>query len=249
MVTATENLTMCPENSVIDCACLIHGTVYDWTYVEKLYSMLNRHLSNAIRFHVYTEKERPVPAPMIKHELEHWGIDGPRRAWWYKIQLFNSGHHAGPLLYFDLDTVIVGNIDWITQLPLKFFWSLQDFKYLWRPQHQGINSSVMWWNTTAFDSIWKTFNAQNLPHLMKQYPGDQDYITKQLDPKFVRFFPQDRIQSWRWQCLNGGYDFKRRIYKQPGLGTTIAQESSVLIFHGRPKPAEIQDPAILDHWK
>ena len=95
----------------IDCACVIHGDAYSWTYVERLYNMLSRHVTPGIRLHVYTEADRSVPAPMIKHALTDWSISGPRRAWWYKMQLFNTQHHAGPLLYFDLDTVIVRNID------------------------------------------------------------------------------------------------------------------------------------------
>ena len=71
----------------IDCACVIYGDTYSWTYVERLYSMLNRHLSADIRLHVYTEAERPVPDPMIKHVLTSWGDLGHRRNWWYKMQL------------------------------------------------------------------------------------------------------------------------------------------------------------------
>jgi hypothetical protein len=27
----------------VDCACVIHGAGYDFTYVDRLYNMLNRH--------------------------------------------------------------------------------------------------------------------------------------------------------------------------------------------------------------
>jgi hypothetical protein len=37
-------------DSITDCACVIHGTGYDWQYVEKLYNMLSRNLPNGIRF-------------------------------------------------------------------------------------------------------------------------------------------------------------------------------------------------------
>ena len=29
----------------IDCACLIHDTLYDWSYVDKLYRSLDRNLT------------------------------------------------------------------------------------------------------------------------------------------------------------------------------------------------------------
>ena len=134
-------------NGPIDCACVIYGDTYSWTYVERLYNMLSRHLSAGVRLHVYTEAERPVPAPMVKHVLTSWGDLGHKRNWWYKMQLFNTEHHAGPLLYFDLDTVIVQSIDWIVQSNLDYFWAIRDFKYLWRPTDYGVNSSIMWWDT------------------------------------------------------------------------------------------------------
>lgn len=246
MDTTIKTLT---TTGPIDCACVIHGNVYDWEYVEKLYNMLNRHISVGVKLHVYTEQHRSVPAPFIKHELIDWGISGARRGWWYKIQLFNSVHHAGPLLYFDLDTVIVDNIDWIWNLPLKYFWALQDFKCLWRPGFQGINSSVMWWDTRNFDYVWKNFQSDNLSSIMKQHAGDQDYLTREINSKLLRFINPDRVKSWRWQCLNGGYNFKQKIYYTPGVGTQIPDYTSVLIFHGKPKPADIKDPIITQHWQ
>ena len=105
----------------VDCACVIHGTGYDWTYVDRLYNMLNKHISRGVRLHVYTEADRPVPTPYIKHTLTDWGISGPKRAWWYKMQLFNPDHFRGQLLYFDLDTVIVNNIDWICNRAPEYF--------------------------------------------------------------------------------------------------------------------------------
>jgi hypothetical protein len=237
------------ELTEIDCACVIHGDVYDWSYVDKLYNMLDRHISAPIRLHVYTEGHRLVPAPMIKHDLADWGISGPRRSWWYKMQLFNTAHHAGPLLYFDLDTVIVNNIDWIFGLSLQHFWTVRDFKYLWRPTHQGVNSSIMWWDTRQFDYVWKNFAQKDLAYIMKQNQGDQDYITRAIDSRNLRFFNTNSVKSWRWQCVDGGYDFKQRIYKTPNSGTTITADTSVLIFHGRPKPDQIADPAVLCHWQ
>ena len=49
----------------IDCACVIHGTAYSWDYVERLHSMLSRHITPGIRLHVYTEADRPVPEPVV----------------------------------------------------------------------------------------------------------------------------------------------------------------------------------------
>lgn len=232
----------------IDCACVIHGHSYDWSYVDRLYNMLSRHISPGIRLHVYTEADRTVPAHMIKHELVPWQLKKPKHAWWYKMQLFNTEHHCGPLLYFDLDTVIVRNIDWIWNQPLSHFWTVKDFKYLWRLNYCGINSSVMWWNTQTHSYVWQKFIEQGIDATSKQYPGDQDFLTATIPQNQCRYFDTNKVQSWRWQCFDGGYDFRRRKHKSPGTGTNITDHTSILVFHGQPKPASIADPVILQNW-
>jgi hypothetical protein len=190
-----------------------------------------------------------VPAPYIKHPLADWKIGGPKRSWWYKVQLFNSEYHRGPLLYFDLDVVIAKNIDWIWKLKTRHFWAVKDFKHLWRPAFQSINSSVMWWDTTQFDWVWRNFQDLDLSQTVKRFHGDQDYITSVITEQERRYFNTDWVKSWRWQCLDGGYDFKRRVWKTPGSGTDINDNTSILVFHGNPKPDQTQDSVIVQHWR
>lgn len=232
----------------IDCACVIHGDTYGWHYVDRLYNMLTRNLSRPVTLHVYTEASRPVPAPYVKHELEDWGINGPKRAWWYKTQLFNSAHHAGPLLYMDLDVVITNSIDWIWQCNTHYFWAVKDFKYLWKPTHVGINSSVMWWDTQRFHYVWQQFLKNDRRTTFLRYHGDQDFITDTVDKQTQRFFDIDRVKSWRWECLDGGYDFKKKQCKIPGAGTNVNPSTSIMIFHGNPKPDQITDSTVLAYW-
>ena len=236
-------------SSPIDCACVIHGTGYDWKYVDRLYSMLCRHLSKPVKLHVYTEAERLVPLPYIKHNLIDWKIGGPRQAWWYKVQMFNSKNHRGPLLYFDLDVVITKNIDWIWQLKTRHFWAVKDFKYIWRPEYQAINSSIMWWDTTQYDWVWQKFINLDLNQTIKRFHGDQDYINSVISDQQRRYFSTDLVKSWRWQCLDGGYDFKRRTWITPGSGTNISDNTAILVFHGNPKPDQTQDPVVVQHWQ
>jgi hypothetical protein len=165
------------------------------------------------------------------------------------MQLFNTKHVAGPLLYFDLDTVIVGNIDWILGKPLKYFHAVRDFKYLWSPNSTGINSSVMWWDTTQFADVWTRFASSDLSQIQLQYRGDQDFMSHTVPENQRRFFEIDRVKSWRWQCKDGGYDFKKRRHLTPGTGTLIDHTTKIMIFHGRPKPDQVQDLVILQHWR
>jgi hypothetical protein len=238
-------------DGITDCACVIHGTGYDWQYVEKLYNMLKRNLPQGIRFHVYTEADRPVPSHMIKHALKEWpGIGGPKREWWYKMQLFNPEHHSGNLLYFDLDCVIISDLEWIPMLSTECFWTIRDFRYLQRQSHSGMNSSVMWWNVAQYAHVWEGFDKLDINKVVIQYPGDQDYLGVVVDPTQRRYFDPHHVKSWRWQVADGGYDFASRRPKKPGSGAHIGDNTSILVFHGRPKPHECTaDPIIAGHWQ
>lgn len=234
---------------IINCACVIHGNVYSWDYVTRLHNMLSRHISVDFKLHVYTEANRPVPSNMIRHVLPEWHIGGPKKSWWYKLQIFNADHYQGPLLYFDLDTVITQNIDWIWQNDLHYFWTVRDFKYLWRSASVTANTSIMWFDTVKFSYVYTDFLDRGINQIMRRHQGDQDYVSEVITQPQRRFLDQERIKSWRWQALDGGFDFTRRTYLNPGSGTQLDKNTSVLIFHGKPKPAEIQDPVVLQHWQ
>lgn len=235
---------------ITDCACVIHGNAYDWTYVERLYNMLVRNLNGDVRMHVYTEHDRSVPPHMVKHILTEWpGISGPRKSWWYKMQMFNAAHHSGDLLYFDLDVVIVNDINWIITAPTDFFWTIRDFRYLQKPSLQTMNSSLMWWNVSRFAWVWKQFSGCDINELTRRYPGDQDYLHAVIDHNQRRFYPDGHAESWRWQVYDGGLDFRSRRTKAPGQGTVIKPTTSVLVFHGRPKPHQVTDPVLAEFWR
>jgi len=237
------------SDQIVDCACVIHGSGYDWKYVERLYNMLTKQIPQGIRFHVYTEHHRSVPPHMIKHILEEWpGITGPKKSWWYKMQLFNPEHHKGDLLYFDLDVVIARDLSWIFKLPTDYFWGIRDFRYLQNTTTQVINSSVMWFNVSKFSYVWDKFVKDGVQTVVGRFQGDQDYITKAVDVNKRRHFEDKYFESYRWQCLDGGYDFKFRKHKAPDTGVRIAPDTAVVVFHGKPKPHEVSAPEIVTLW-
>jgi len=236
-------------SSTVDCACLIHSDGYSWQYVERLYNMLSRYLRKDFRFHVYTEADRPVPSTMIKHSLTPWhNISGPKRSWWYKLQLFNPEHISGNMLYFDLDTVMVRPVSWITELDPAYFWAVRDFRYLQGNRRPLLNSSVMWFDVSKYSYVWTTAKDQDMQRLARQYHGDQDFIAATVELAKQRLMPESQIQSYRWECLDGGFDFQKRKYNAPGTGIAVADSASIIAFHGNPKPHEVQDPVVQRYW-
>jgi hypothetical protein len=236
-------------DQIVDCACVIHGTGYEWQYVERLYNMLVKQIPQGIRLHVYTEHHRSVPPYIIKHCLDEWpGIGGPKRSWWYKMQLFNREHFDGPLLYLDLDVVVVRDLGWITDCHTDYFWALRDFRYLQRKNISNINSSVMYFDVSKFSWIWDDFVQKNINDVVKQFPGDQDYLGHVLNVNQRRLFEDRLFESYRWQVLDGGYDFQRRCHRQPGAGARVAGDTAVVVFHGQPKPHQLPPGELRTIW-
>lgn len=235
----------------IDCACVIHGNKYDWRYVDHLYRMLARSTTRNIKLHVWTEAKRSVPEPYIKHELTEWvGVSGPRKSWWYKMQMFDPRYGiTGPMLFFDLDIVVVASIDWILDLPLDRFWGVKDFRYLWRADRHEINSSIMYWDQSRYHWIWEGWTRQDRAATIKKFAGDQDYLNSVIPRDQIGFLDPQKILSYRWQIKDGGWSNHTRSHRSPGAGANIPAGSSVIVFHGDPKPHEVHEKSISQHWQ
>jgi hypothetical protein len=162
--------------------------------------------------------------------------------------MFEPGRISGRLLYFDLDTVIVDNIDWIQDLDTRYFWSIRDFRHLWRPSWKGMNSSVMLWDTTRFGWVWKEFQKNDVKTQARLFHGDQDFLNSVLTEQDLRFIDESLIKSWRWQIKDGGMDMKTRVYRRPDAGSVLLPGTSIVIFHGQPKPHEVHDAVITRFW-
>jgi hypothetical protein len=234
--------------AVVDCACVIHSDGYSWDYVDRLYSMVSRNFSRPVRFHVYTEADRVVPDHMIKHELVEWsGVAGPRQSWWYKMQLFNDRLFSGQLLYFDLDVMITGSLDWIQQLPVRNFYAIHDFRRLWKPTSRTINSSVMYFDTAEYSYVWDKFQQRSLGSIINSYKGDQDFITEAVESRNLRYFDLNRIVSWRWQIVNDGFRQRKPSNSKPAV-LKVPDSASVVVFHGNPKPHEVDNAIVEKYW-
>jgi len=232
-----------------DCVCVIHGDRYPWLYVDRLWVMLCRNLSVPPRLHVFTEPHRPVPHHMVRHDLREWPeISNTRRAWWYKMQMFDPGHDLGTVLYLDLDVVISASLDWVQGLDTGRFWAIQDWRRLWRPSWDGINSSMMYWDRRRHTGIWSKFVDQDLRAVTRQYHGDQDFLSVAIPRDQRAYFDTSLVRSWRWEIRDGGMDTKTRRYLRPGAGSIVPAGTAVMVFHGTPKPHDTQDPVIQRLW-
>ena len=126
-----------PKRYVI---CLKYGDKYDAEYVNKLHSMVSRHLTLDHEFVCFTEHPKGINPDIKIMPLDvHHDIKG----WWYKPLFFNPLLGIeGTLLFLDLDLIIFRNIDYLfTHKPGQFL-IIRDFNRRMIKNYQKFNSSV-----------------------------------------------------------------------------------------------------------
>lgn len=170
-------------------ACVwVKGNVpYGVEYVAKLRGMVGRHLSQPFRFVCLTDRPELLPANVegIKIALPK-GLFG----WWAKVELFSSRHgFTGRMLYLDLDTLVVSDLQPIVDYPAPF--ALVPHAGTFNGKHglavvKRFNSSVMAWDAGTQDHIFNNFDPAKTP---KRLWGDQDLIGEQSP--LAAFFPAE----------------------------------------------------------
>lgn len=199
------------------------GSYYDQEWVLKLKRGVERHLSVPHRFVVLTDT--PVEG-VTCFALEH---DWP--GWWAKVELFRPGVIQGPTLYLDLDTVLVGSIDGLSDLPYDFAM----MRNIWQAHMPG--SAVMWFRK-APHKVYEMFKGQ-AEYVMDEYinrggpyMGDQAFIWDALDRK-VSYIDEcpGLIRSYRRHCQEG-----------------IPEGCSLVAFGGAMKPNNVDAKWVKESW-
>ena len=100
-----------------------------------------------------------------------------------------------------------------------------------------------------YSHIYYDFNPKVIAEQKSRWHGDQDYIHEHLPKDEIEYFDIQRVKSWRWECLDGGYNFEKKQHLAPNTGTKLTDLTSVLVFHGKPKPNDTTDSLIVCHWQ
>lgn len=188
-------------------ACVLKsGGIYDAEWVRKLNAGVAKHLPVDHRFVCLSD----VDVPCERIPLEH---DWP--GWWAKIELFKLD---GPVLFFDLDTVIVGDLSDIAGLATRTpFAALRDF---YRPE--GIGSGVMAWRGDV-SALYDAFAADP--------EGWQAHVGKRGDQGFIEDVA-DLASIARLQDAMPGQIVS---YKAHHCKDGIPDDARVVCLHGKPK--------------
>lgn len=191
--------------------------------VPWLKRQVDRHVTVPHRFVCLTDLERIEGVETIR--LKHnWP------GWWSKIELFTPGLLNDKVLYMDIDTVILQNIDDLCLHPHNFT-ALDNISH---PNCGEIGGGLMAW-TGDFSHLYKTFAAEPERFIRECVTnrnwGDQGFIANHLGFQPLRFqhhFPG--IHSLR-RDLSDGHNLEAG---RPRPDTRI------VIFNHLPKPWDMK---------
>lgn len=149
--------------------------------------------------------------------------DYPR--WWSKLELFRPDllEKLGDILYFDLDTVIVGDLGDIVQV--SYLTMLADF---YRPDR--LASGMMFLPRRVRTAVWERWWPDAVGH-MRHYRGDQEFLQVAWAGK-----------AERWQDLLPGQVISYKAHVQ--RNRQALEAARVVCFHGRPRPWQLPQGAL-----
>lgn len=221
---------------LVHIVCIKHGSLYSVDYVNFLQKAISRNTTLDFTFTCYTEDPSGIDPDTRRMDLP---LTPALTGWWYKLWLFSKecAETLGPgrILFFDLDTVIVGNIDSFLQNKDGPLVILRDL-YAKGPKNAfRVGSAIMSWNIGWGHYLWESF-SRNPYNLMIRGPGhgDQGYIQHHVPPAQRVCWqdvlpPTNRVVSFKADCG----------WKNKSSRIVLPHGASVVCFHGKPRPHEV----------
>lgn len=202
--------------------CIRAGEAFSPAYVSILFDSVRRNLADGFEgeFVCFTDQPDELDKGIVIRPLP---ADLP--GWWSKCALFREGlfPKGDRALFLDLDTLITGRLDEIAAYDGPFA-ILRDF---YRPN--GLQSAVMAWRAGDCTEIWNSFVAAGCP--MDDPGGDQVWI------EGTQLRTARRLQD----AFPGLFVSYKQIKGPP-------DKASVVVFHGRPRPHEV-DGWVAEVWR
>lgn len=153
----------------------------------------------------------------VKFEIRKLRSSWP--GWWAKMEIFSAEHDdLGDILYFDLDTMIIGPLDDIAK-PRQAPVLLQDFY-----QPKKINTGMMYLPTGSRPDVYAGWLEMSAEYL-KKLPGDGDYLD---------LLWRGKVGLWQSALPEQVVSYK--VHCRQNKGQAPPRDARVICFHGRPRP-------------
>ena len=224
--------------------CIKWGTLFGPEYVNRLYSGVRRNIEAKVRFFCMTENADglhpdinilSLPVEPFADTMNAALAVANRQGAMRKTSLFRNGlipDLEGPLLGFDLDVVITGD--------LTSIWNMAPGKIVMR--HDWIEArkgrptghgSVFRFDPVLHGYLYSDLTVNPYAEVEKARGSEQRYTShKAMDRGDFEYIPDDLVVSFKHGCL----DLPPLNYMR---APRLPDNARVVCFHGRPKMSEV----------
>jgi hypothetical protein len=225
------------DKPIFNVICIKWGaTEYTPDYVNRLCNMVKRNTTYDIRFYCFTDDPQGLSDDVIAQPMTTLNVPPEDNKYGYKKEAGLCDDNLGGLngqrvFFFDLDVVIIDNIDCFFEFPKdKEFVIINDWNT--KGDHIGQASCYSW--VVGELGFVKTYFEQHAKQVVdKYYTASQEFLSEQVIARYgkLTFWPDSWSRSFRFHCAPKGilrYFFDAKI----------PEGAKILVFHGSPKPHE-----------
>lgn len=170
------------------------SSMYDETWVTKLYAGFARNLTMPFRFVLYTDRGRTFDVPVTQRR-----IDSTLPSYGDCIQPFELNE---PMILVGLDTVICGNVDHLAEYALSAdVMALPVDPYAKGPGGSRIACNGVCLVPAGHRFVWDTWNGQN----------DMEWL-RRMEHVFIDDTFPGEVVSFKAHAKPKGYDGARIVY-------------------------------------
>ncbi len=200
---------------MIDVVCVLWGDKFSLDYAYNLQAMVRRNTTLEHRFLCFSDRQ----IPSIETKLLKKGYTG----WWNKLQLFDKSHELNQhVVFFDLDTLVVNNIDWLLGYTGAFM-GIEDVGAsatnisVQRRKINQMQSGVLAFDSTKNYQVWDNFSKDK--NATRKFRGDGEYLNGTIKNRdLLQHKYPEQLKSYKWHL----YPNRPR------------PENSIVCFHGKP---------------
>lgn len=183
-------------------------------YVHALWKGVRRHMPVGTAYQFSTLSTLDIPDD----------VDG----WWSKMYLFEPGRFKAPTIFFDLDTLITGDLSELVEVAND-----ADFHMIADFFHPELNSSgvMAWTPNDNTDAIFQRWVDAGRPQFGAR--GDGGFISAMMPGanRLQEELPENYMVSLKASNI---------------LVEGLSPDTSVVCFHGHPRPHVLHD--IMRNW-
>lgn len=221
------------SKTIVACVLKTGGEVYDNGYVNALANAIQKNTTLSYEFVCLTDSIEPFGDNVHKVIPLRHAFPG----WWSKMELFNQSYFQDrTVVFIDLDTVIVGNVDFLIEHHSTIFMALNDFYTL-----SNLGSGLMVFKGGAFNKIYTEFMRRPIHNIRNIPTGDQTFIESVVGShgyaRVQTVFPK-KVVSFKAHCRSGN-NYNTLF---------LPEDARIVCFHGVPKPHNITHPIIANNW-